>query len=227
MGDVAGLTSLVDAGLVDGAVGTPALAVPAAFAGLLPGGLPRTAVTAVTTGVGGMSVVLALVGAASAAGGWVAAVGMPDLGMLAGIEYGLACERLAAVPRPGGDWAAVVAALVDGFDLVLLRPAGPVPAGVARRLAARARQRRAALLVHGEWPGARLVLSTSDARWEGLGAGRGRLRRRLITVTAAGRGPASRPRTVRLALPAGGTGAAAVTEVGSPTVPLPAREAVG
>lgn len=217
---------LVDS--VDGAAGTPGLAVPEAFGGLLPGGLSRTAVTAVTPGVGGMSVVLALAGAASAAGGWVAAVGMPDLGVLAGIEYGLACERLAAVPRPGGDWAAVAAALVDGFDLVLLRPAGAVPSGVARRLAARARQRRAALLVHGDWPGARLVLSASDVRWEGLGAGRGRLRRRVVTVTAAGRAVAGRPRSVRVALPAGGTGATAVTAVGSPSMPeLPTGAAVG
>src|SRR5436305_1103558 len=82
------------------------------------------------------------------AGSWAAVVGMPDLGLLAAAELGVVLHRLVLVPRPGTELGAVVAALLDGVDLVvvatdgiaLLRSRG---AGLARRLSARARHRGA------------------------------------------------------------------------------------
>lgn len=50
-----------------------------------------------------------------------------------------------------------------------------------------------------------------DPVWQGLGKGRGRLRRRVLEIEATGRGSATRPRTVRVLLPSGATGAAAVS----------------
>ena len=51
--------------------------------------------------VGSTSLALQLVAAASAAGSWVAAVGVPALGAVAAAEAGVVLERLALVPRPG------------------------------------------------------------------------------------------------------------------------------
>jgi hypothetical protein len=167
---------------------------------LLPGGgLRRGSTVAVTPGTS--SLVLALLAGAATAGGWSAVVGMPGLGALAAAQAGIALERLALVPDPGPEWTTVVAALLDGMDLVVVAPPGPVPTRVAGRLAARARQRGSVLLAYGPWEGAALTLTAGSWEWEGLGAGGGRLRCRELTVTARGRGAASRPRRVRVRLP--------------------------
>ena len=72
---------------------------------LLPGGgLRRGATVSVTAaaGVGGAtSLALALVAEASRAGSWVAAVGLPSLGLVAADELGVALERLVLVAAPG------------------------------------------------------------------------------------------------------------------------------
>ncbi|WP_203961584.1 hypothetical protein [Actinocatenispora thailandica] len=178
---------------------------------LLPdGGLRRGSVLSVATEIGGTSLLFALLGAASQQGEWCAMVGLPDIGVVSAAEFGVAPERLALVPHPGPHWWPVVGALLDGFGLVVAHPAGTVAAAQARRLAARARQRGAVLLVHGDWPGADVSLRCADPVWEGLSDGRGRLRRRALTVLATGRGAAARPRSARLLLPAGRLGAASV-----------------
>jgi hypothetical protein len=177
---------------------------------LLPGaGLRRGATVAVgaAAGVGGAtSLAMALVAEASRAGSWVAAVGLPSLGLVAADELGVALERLVLVAAPERDaWGGVVAALVDGFDLVLLQAGrtGVRPAD-ARRLIARARERGAVLVQLGAgWPeGADLTLQITHARWEGLDAGHGHLRARKVRITRAGRGEAAQPRRVDLWLPA-------------------------
>ncbi len=149
---------------------------------------------------GATSVLFALLSAASAGGSWCAVVGLPSLGALAAAESGICLERLVLVPNPGPEWPAVVAALLDGFDVVVVGVPGPVGASVASRLSARARQRGSVLVATGEWSGAELVLSPVDSTWEGLGQGRGRLVRRELTISARGRGSASRPRYTRLVL---------------------------
>lgn len=150
---------------------------------------------------GGTSLMLGLIAAASRNGAWCAVVGVPAMGMLAAAESGVVLERLALVPEPGPDWAAVVAALIDGVDLVVVAVPGPVPAGIVSRLAARARQRGSVLVPFGDWAGADVSLSVESGRWEGLGSGRGRLRRREVTVLARGRGAAVRPREVTMWMP--------------------------
>ena len=69
-----------------------------------------------------MSLALALVAAASGAGSWCALVGVTGLGAVAAQDIGVDLTRLAVVPRPGAAWAEVVATLVGGVDLVVLRP---------------------------------------------------------------------------------------------------------
>jgi hypothetical protein len=48
------------------------------------------------------------------------------------------------------------------------------------------------------WGGADLTIEAVDSTWDGLGAGRGRLRSRVLTLRAHGRGAAAIPREARL-----------------------------
>jgi hypothetical protein len=113
---------------------------------------------------------------------------------------GIDLERLAVVPSPGAKWAAVVAALLEDLDVVLLCPPGRVGQPDARRLEARARERGSVLAVlGGPWP------VTTDVRlevvvncWRGLEDGPGYLAGRHMEVVASGRGAASRQRSARL-----------------------------
>ena len=164
------------------------------------GGLRRGSVVAVSRGA---SLALALAAGPSAAGSWTAAVGLPDLGVLAAAELGIAVERLVLVPRPDEQWATVVAALLDGIEVVLAQPPAHLRAGHARRLASRARERGGVLVaVGGAWPeGADVRLTALTVGADGLGRGDGRLAARQVEVIASGRGAAARERRLRLWLP--------------------------
>lgn len=176
-----------------------------------------TVVVGAAPGCGGAtSLALALVAAASAAGSWCTALGAPALGLAAAAELGIALGRFPLVaPPPPGEWATVVAALLDAFDVVLAWPTGSLRSGEARRLVARARERGAVLVLCGERPveGAALRLTVVASSWEGLARGHGHLKGRVVEVAAGGRGAASRPRRARLWLPAPGGGVAPAGEV--------------
>jgi hypothetical protein len=151
---------------------------------------------------GATSLLLALLAAASGAGSWCAVVGLPTLGAVAAAEAGIALDRLALVPSPGPDWTTVVAALLDGVDIVVAAPPGPIAPAVANRLVARARQRGTVLVSYGRWEGADITFDAVRSVWEGLGEGRGRLRSRQLTILARGRGAASAPRRTDIWFPA-------------------------
>ncbi|WP_374201940.1 hypothetical protein [Actinokineospora sp. PR83] len=138
------------------------------------------------------ALLLALLAEATGAGSWGAVVGLPRLGVVAAAELGVQVERLALVPAPGAELGAVVAALLDGFDVVAVA-APRVADALARRLSARARGRKAVLLSLGAWPGAEVELRSEGDRWWGLGSGHGHLRGRTTLVRAGGRGAATRP----------------------------------
>ena len=168
---------------------------------LLPGqGLRRGTTVAVARSA---ALALALVAGASAAGSWVAAVGLPDLGIVAAAETGIDLERLALVPTLGARaWPPVVAALLDAVDVVLVRSPAGLPAAQARRLAARARERGAVLVPLGAWSEpADLRLAVTSSTWYGLGQGHGRLQARQVEVVTSGRGAATRERRTLLWLP--------------------------
>lgn len=178
------------------------LPVPRALEPLLPGGGLRRGGTVVVDG--SLALALALVAGASAAGSWVVAVGLPDLGVVAAAEAGIVLERLALIPGVrAAVLGTVVAALLDAIDVVLVRPPARLPAAVARRLAARARERRSVLLpVGGSWPiPPDLRLAVTASQWEGLGKGSGHLEARKVEVAATGRGAAARERRATLWLP--------------------------
>ena len=169
-----------------------------ALRGLLPGGLQCGTVVAV--GHWGL-LCLAVAAGASAAGAWCAAVGLPQLGVAAAAGAGLDHGRLLLIPDPGPGWPQVVASLIDGCELVLLRPPGRPSAQVRTRLAATLRRRGGVLVVAGGWDGAQARLLVVRQEWAGIGTGHGRLRARRVQVAADGRDAAARLRTRWLWLP--------------------------
>jgi hypothetical protein len=152
-------------------------------------------------GSGATSLLLALLAEASRAGSWCAVVGLPTLGVAAAAELGIALDRLVLVPHPGPDWPTVVAALLDGFDIVVTAASVSISPAIASRLAARARQRGAVLMAYGPWPSVDLTLQAVNPVWHGIEAGRGRLRGRQLSVVARGRGGAAAPRLTHMWLP--------------------------
>ena len=172
---------------------------------LLPeGGLRRGAVVAVES----TSLALALVASASAAGSWVAAVGVgrPPVGAVAAAGLGVVLERFPLVAAPPGSgrggWPWVVAALLDAVDVVVAWPPPHLRPADRRRLAARNRERGSVLVTTGAWGEAVDVrLAVVATEWEGVGRGHGRLLARRVEVESGGRGAAVRPRRARLWLP--------------------------
>jgi hypothetical protein len=167
---------------------------------LLPrGGLTRGSVLAVAEfGL----LCLALAAGASVDGAWCGIAGIPEAGVLAAAGLGLDAERTLLVPEPGPGWPQVVASLLDGCELVLLRPPARAPAQVRQCLEATLRRGRGVLLVAGDWPGAQVRLRVVTQRWTGLGPGHGRLRACCAEVVADGRGEAAVTRSRWLWLPA-------------------------
>ena len=176
------------------------LPVLSALRELLPrGGLARGSVVAVAEfGL----LCLALLAGASAAAAWCGLAGLPEAGVLAAVGLGLDAERTLLVPDPGPAWPQVVASLLDGCEIVLLRPPEHATAQMRRRLEATLRRGRGVLLVTGPWPGAQVRLRVVTRRWTGLGDGHGRLRACCAEVRADGRGEAVITRTRWLWLPA-------------------------
>ena len=201
----------------DGVLSGPGvLPVLPALRELLPGGLPRGSVVA----TGDWSLLcLALAAGASIAGAWCAIAGLPALGVAAAADAGLDPGRLLLIADPGAGWPQVVVSLLDGCDLVLLRPPSQPSAQVRRRLEAVARRHGGVLVVAGDWAGAQCRLSVTRQQWAGIGAGHGRLRARRVRVVVDGRGAAARPRARQLWLP-GPDGAVAIVaaDLGEPEI---------
>jgi hypothetical protein len=148
------------------------LAVPPWLAELLPSGLPRGTVAVLT---GARSLLLSLIAAVTAAGGNVAIVGQPDIGLLAAAEMGADLSRLAVIPDPGTDPVEVAAVLIDGMDLVVLGLGGRlVPHTRARAVVARARSKGCTLVVtDGDWQGAPTRLQARVCGYEITAGNRG------------------------------------------------------
>jgi hypothetical protein len=189
----------------------PQLPVVPALQPLLPHGLRRGSTVSVE---GSLSLLLAVLSAASADGAWCVLVDLPPISAEAARDHGIDLARLPLIPTTGSNWTAVVGALLDAFDIVAARPPGRLTDSELRRLAARTRQRGTVLMPvltevslgrvgdhSARWPLADLRLAVQPGPWSGIGDGYGRLKARRVTVTATGRGGAHRPRTAQLWLP--------------------------
>ena len=148
------------------------LTIPQWLAESLPVQLPRGTVAVLS---GARSLLLGMVAAVTAAGGNVAIVGQPDIGLLAAAEMGADLSRLAVIPDPGTDPVEVAAVLIDGMDLVVLGLGGRrVPPTRARAVVARARNKGCTLLVtDGDWQGAPTRLAARVCGYEITAGSRG------------------------------------------------------
>ncbi|MGW2095226.1 hypothetical protein [Promicromonospora sukumoe] len=189
------------------------------LAALLPDGGLRAGTTVVVRG--STSLLLTLLAEASRDGAWTVLVGYPAAGMAAAADAGCDLSRTLVVPLPAGsgvDAPAVLAALIDGMDVVVVGPEVALLDQDRRRLTARARDRGTVLVPTtplsagysplqrpstgrmsstqrggGDWAGAHVVLEATGGAWTGVDGGVGWLRRRTLRVRRTGRGSAARP----------------------------------
>jgi hypothetical protein len=182
--------------------GARRLAVGGVLGSVLDEGVQQGSVVTVggALGAGVTRAAFELAAAATAAGEWVALLDTNTLGLAAAAELGVELERCAVVRDvPDAQWPVVVGALLDGMAMVV----APLPArlalGDARRLLARARERRAVLVAlesvpaarrrAGVWPAeAALRVHVHDVRCDGLERGGGLLTSCTASVTVEGRG---------------------------------------
>jgi len=178
------------------------------LAALLPSGVLRRGGVYQVAGSG--SLLWTLIAGAMTGGAWCAVVGLPTIAHASAVapEFSVDLSRLAFVNAPGPQWPAVVAALFDGIDLVIVAPPPEISAGTVRQLRAKARTHGAVLVCTTRWPDepvswpdVDLTLTVTGQHTFGLGQGRGRIRRRAITVRAQGRGAATRPQQTTLEMP--------------------------
>ncbi|WP_078280797.1 hypothetical protein [Mycobacteroides franklinii] len=140
---------------------------------------------------GARSLPLDVVASVTAAGGYAAIVGMPDVSVLAAVERGADLSRLALIPHPGLSAVEVASVLMDGMDLVVLGLGGRrVASTSARAIVARAHSNGCTLLaVDGDWEGASLRLRAQVTGYDGVSArGLGRIRGVRTAVRTRGRG---------------------------------------
>jgi len=175
------------------------------LATMFPEGRLRRGITVAVRGPGSTTLGFALAASASAAGSWVAMVGVADANLATAAELGVALERVAVMHPLPAQWSATVAAVIGAFDIVVLAPCHRVSAGDARRLMARARERGSVLITlvrARSWPErVDAELSISTLRWQGLGQGHGNLRARVARVDMTGRRELARPRQGEFVLP--------------------------
>jgi hypothetical protein len=168
--------------------------------------------TVACTGDAALSTALALSAAATRAGSWLAVVGVPNLGIAAAIEAGVAVERivLAQPPRASREWVATVAALVEGFEVLIVATPTSLSASDARRLQTRVMARQAVLIVV-DLPTLASVgeasVFTSDidvyantVSWSGIERGAAHITQRTVQVRVDGR-RCSSPREQTITLP--------------------------
>ena len=144
------------------------------------------------TGTAAMSCALALMVAPTQGGSWAGVVGIPELGVAAATELGVAVSRTVFISAlADADAPNALSALVDGVDVVVLSRAttAALSSSLARRLQTRVQSRGGVLVVVGSAGSLSvdLQLVSSVHEWEGLGEGHGHLHRRCVSLQLDGR----------------------------------------
>ena len=173
------------------------LPVAKALQPIIPDGVLVRGRTVLCGGDAAMSTALLLVSAATQAGSWLAIVGVSDFGLMSACEQGVALQRTVLVTPTSNkkDWTSTVAAVADGFDVVMLEVPREVSESDARRIQTRIQARRNVLvLVETSRHATRrsvfqpdVVLHTMTTKWDGIEHGAGYVQGRLIDVTVSGR----------------------------------------
>jgi hypothetical protein len=173
------------------------LPVAKALQPIIPDGVLVRGRTVLCSGDAAMSTALLVVSAATQAGSWLAVVGVSDFGLVSACEQGVALQRTVLVTPTSNkkDWTSTVAAVADGFDVVMLEVPREVSESDARRIQTRIQARRNVLvLVETSRHATRrsvfqpdVVLHTMTTKWDGIEHGAGYVQGRLIDVMVSGR----------------------------------------
>ena len=164
---------------------------------IIPDGVLVRGRTVLCSGDAAMSTALLLVSAATQAGSWLAIVGVSDFGLMSACEQGVALQRTVLVTPTSNkkDWTSTVAAVADGFDVVMLEVPREVSESDARRIQTRIQARRNVLVLvetsRHTTPRSvfqpDVVLHTATTSWHGIEHGAGYVQGRHIDVTVSGR----------------------------------------
>lgn len=150
---------------------------------------------------------LSLCARASQQGSWLGVVGLNHLGISCAVEHGVALERMVFVQPPDAsrDWSTTMAAVIDGFDLLIVAVPEKLSATDARRVQARLQSRRSVMIIvdganlasqgfssqvfsNDAHPfHADLVLETKTKSWSGIDNGSGYLQHREVAIKVSGR----------------------------------------
>jgi hypothetical protein len=173
------------------------LPVAKALQPIIPDGVLVRGRTVLCSGDAAMSTALLLVSAATQAGSWLAIVGVSDFGLMSACEQGVALQRTVLVTPTSNkkDWTSTVAAVADGFDVVMLEVPREVSESDARRIQTRIQARRNVLVLvetsRHTTPRSvfqpDVVLHTATTSWHGIEHGAGYVQGRHIDVTVSGR----------------------------------------
>jgi galactose-1-phosphate uridylyltransferase len=173
------------------------LPVAKALQPIIPDGVLVRGRTVLCSGDAAMSTALLMASAPTQAGSWLAVVGVSDFGLVSACEQGVVLQRTVLVTPTSNkkDWTSTVAAVADGFDVVMLEVPREVSESDARRIQTRIQARRNVLvLVETSRHATRrsvfqpdMVLHTMTTTWDGIEHGAGYVQGRLIDVTVSGR----------------------------------------
>ena len=160
--------------------------------------------TVACVGSAAMSCALAVLVAPTQTGSWAGVVGLPSCGVQAAADLGVCLERTVFVADPTSgsrassqqaDAAAVLSALVDGVDVLLLahHVVNSLSPSLLRRLQTRVQSRGGILAVVNEKISstsslsADVRLTATTEQWQGVGSGHGHLQRRRVLLQLDGR----------------------------------------
>jgi hypothetical protein len=148
------------------------------------------------------SLALSLCARASQQGSWLGVVGVSHLGISCAVEHGVALERMVFVhpPESSRDWSTTVAAVIDGFDLLIVAVPESLSVADARRVQARLQSRRSVMIIvdtatfsetsfsNSTHPfHADVVLDSTTKSWSGINNGAGYLQQRQVAIKVSGR----------------------------------------
>jgi hypothetical protein len=173
------------------------LSVAKALQPIIPDGVLMRGRTVLCSGDAAMSMALLVVSAATQDGSWLAVVGVSDFGLMSACEQGVALQRTVLVTPTDNkkDWISTVAAVADGFDVMMLEVPRDVSESDARRIQTRIQARRNVLVLvetsRHTTPRSvfqpDVVLHTATTKWDGIECGAGYVQGRHIDVTVSGR----------------------------------------
>lgn len=155
--------------------------VPDALRGLLPRGVPAGGIVHVS---GSRTIVWSLAATLMGSRGWCVVIGLRDVGWYAAKQAGLDLARVLYLPT--GATPPVLAAAIDGADVLIVGSARSLGAGDQRAVAGRLRNRGTRLITTIPWPGATQI-TASVVHAHGCDDGAGYLTERVIHARSEGR----------------------------------------